>query len=201
MWDGKLCCRNWRQACADDWLGNQNDNGEMISLYKFLLLLWGNVNNREWIGKWYLWVNVILPGDEWYKRRTASYVLCNIVGSTPVHRSNSNLLWQSTLGSTLVCSLTGTRDECPVMEIHLRANGDTDESGAWVLVEGRLYPRGDKGNSVRPHYRYISMLLSITECAIEKATELSSLNEDRSWMRIDTISEEIYRSWKWFSSW
>ena len=47
------------------------------------------------------------------------------------------------------------------------------------MVEGRLYPRGDKGNSVRPHYRHISTLLSITERAIEKATELSSLNEDR----------------------
>jgi hypothetical protein len=34
------------------------------------------------------------------------------------------------VGIYLVCSLTGTKDECPVMEIHLRANGDTDESGA-----------------------------------------------------------------------
>ncbi len=32
--------------------------------------------------------------------------------------------------STSVCSLSGTRDDCPAMENHLRANGDTDESGA-----------------------------------------------------------------------
>jgi hypothetical protein len=86
---------------VNNWLGNQNNHGEMISLYKVfmawqsptLLLLWGNVINREWIGKWCLWVYIIIPGDEWYKRRTTSYVLCNIVGSTPVHRSNSNLRW------------------------------------------------------------------------------------------------------------
>jgi hypothetical protein len=29
-----------------------------------------------------------------------------------------------------VCSLSGTRNDCPAMENHLRANGDTDESGA-----------------------------------------------------------------------
>ena len=32
--------------------------------------------------------------------------------------------------STSVCSLSGTRDDRPAMENHLRANGDTDESGA-----------------------------------------------------------------------
>ena len=72
--------------------------------------------------------------------------------------------------STLVCSLTCIRDECPAMEIHLSANGDTDESGARVTVEGRLYPHEiNNGNSVRPHALR----------ADESATKLSSLNEDR----------------------
>ncbi len=34
--------------------------------------------------------------------------------------------------SMSVCSLSGTRDDCPAMENHLRANGDTDESEAQV---------------------------------------------------------------------
>ncbi len=82
--------------------------------------------------------------------------------------------------STLVCLLSGTSDDCPVMEHHIRANGDTDESAARVLVDCQLYPCVFNRNSVQPHLT-ATTCLCVPKSAIERETELLYLK------RIDTI--------------